>query len=744
MTIFKIHPAIGIARLGDSQTKFYLSPEQPGQLPIACDDEGRALMAGDKEQPVTAFKDGNQILRQAARFRVFGYQNENDAKGAEIKVGEIFNFEHESAATGRQIVTGIVFDIEWTVHLANKKASWYQFEETEGMHGYAEQHKLRNPHIVEPDARRQLIIDPGPQTVSYQPKDDRHKHFAKGKNPGYPQNFPPENIRPKPITTLGELNVNRQNDFIRLIVLGGHGNSGSSKEPVITQYANNDAWFDDVSDGPVTARVKYAYLPENIKDPTNKYLKRVITKDGGAAKTIKIDRKRINVNLGAEDVDIPAWVVVGYPRYAPELVDMITMDEAMFDVFVRHFALDAQIYGVPPFDKASNSPSTAAEWNLWPANAQWNPNYYPKFYQEIWPILKRPELFGWVFDFDHFTGADPHNVGTGGNLDQEALSKPPQQGQDPHKQQRQFIYSILRKPGQENQFLSDVISQYNPTYRPRAMPDLFGNNPLSNTAPEKFLRLTDTQLFVLKQWADGKFVNECQEWGADDPNCLDPFSQPPQTGIELDRGVLGNVLGGAFCPGGELGWIMLNPAIYSEPYRIKSTQYQAGALSLPKRIASQDGSPAADLTAGLEPGDLTKYMGLPWQSDFTQCAEQSIDVTYENWVDISLDTTGDPAQQKIVDNVPWWPAHRPLVVYWQAQQGTSPKQVYWGTGIPENNTGGLRMVTAWQDLGFIKKIEKGQFKGQYVMQERNNQALGPPEAPGSLRLGNAKRSEKNG
>ena len=50
---------------------------------------------------------------------------------------------------------------------------------------------------------------------------------------------------------------------------------------------------------------------------------------------------------------------------------------------------------------------------------------------------------------------------------------------------------------------------------PAAMPLLCGDNPLSNTVPAKFLRLTDTQLFLLKQWADGKFINEHDEHLAD-------------------------------------------------------------------------------------------------------------------------------------------------------------------------------------------------------------------------------------
>ncbi|MCA1778642.1 MAG: LodA/GoxA family CTQ-dependent oxidase [Xanthomonadaceae bacterium] len=80
MTTFKIHPAIGIARLGNSD-QFYLAPEQPGALPIECDEQGLETV-DDQGRPVhvSSFKedgDLSKVKRQAARFRVFAYEGEN-------------------------------------------------------------------------------------------------------------------------------------------------------------------------------------------------------------------------------------------------------------------------------------------------------------------------------------------------------------------------------------------------------------------------------------------------------------------------------------------------------------------------------------------------------------------------------------------------------------------------------------------------------------------------------------------
>ena len=218
---FKIHPAIGIARVGDSPDGFYLAPEQAGQLPFE-------LTADGKEQPIKTFKDAQQrVKKQAARFRVYGY-DDDFKQGQELQVGDTIEVVNPKSG---MLMTGEVLDIEWTVYLANKKASWYEFKQLDGEHGYDDNHPLRNADVTVPDARQQLIIDPGPQTVSYTNKKQRTAQFAKGQNPGYSQSFPPP-LTPLSIETLGELRAIKQDKNLRLLVLGGFGNSGSYKKRI--------------------------------------------------------------------------------------------------------------------------------------------------------------------------------------------------------------------------------------------------------------------------------------------------------------------------------------------------------------------------------------------------------------------------------------------------------------------------------------------------------------------------------
>ena len=708
-TSYRVHPGIGMARVGDSPTDFYISPETPAGLPIACDASGNTTVGKDgREKTTSSFKDSKcRIKRQAARFQIFVYDDENP-EGRPLKKGEMIY------GPGSQ---GKLVDIEWTVYLANKKSVWYQFQELQGEHGYAPDHPLRNADITDETERQNLIIDPGPQTVYAAGGEGKPTQatFAQGENPGYAQTFPPP-LSPNSVDTLGEI---KTDDELRLLVLGAFGNSGSYKtgfgEPRIEHFANNEGWFDDIADGPVQA--KLAYWDE------------------------------LDNQLRYVSVEQPAWVVVGQPNYVPELLNVITLDEVVYDTAVRHLAYDTNLYGIAPFDKKKVSPDDLPTWRK--QNNRYNPGYYPLFFKEIWPILVRPQSMEWVTS-RLGPGNEPHHTGARGNFNICQLSVPPYEGQPEEErrvnaQKRNYIFQSLRGPGHENEFLfqgdSFVTGPDNRLVNAPLMPLLSGDNPITNTLPSKFLRLTDTQLFLLEQWRDGKFVNECDECftdcesSPDNPDCKQvpygTYDQPPKTGPELDRGVLANALGGAFCPGGEVGWILRNPDIYVEGYRIQANREYIPGLQT-SYVSTTPGveyyerpqlSQQNAISDGLEPGDVTKYNSTPWQSDFNECSNQDIDVSYQEW----NQTYPDDPNAKATTNVLWWPAHRPDQV--QIQLATPPgakeqfRWVNWARGIPQGYVGDLKMVTAWKDLGFIFNIGDDA-SANFVEVERNDKALG--------------------
>ena len=714
MATYKIHPGIGIARLGNSDTEFYLAPEVPAGLPHACDAAGNPILSDDLSGPVLVknFKDQNgRIKRQAARFQVFVYDEESP-DGRPLKLGDAVE------GGGNR---GKLIDIQWRVYLANKKASWYEFNTRSGEHGYAANHPRRNASV---ENRDRLVIDPGPRTING--TNARRASFDRSGNGVYAATFPPQGLKPHDIDTLGEILTD---DTGRLLVLGGLGRSGSEKsgpgEPHISHYANNDGWYDDVSDGPVMARL--AMYSDQV----------------GAIRYI--------------DVEYPAWVVVAYPRFVPQMHDMITMDEVLYDLSLREFAYDTGLYGrLGSFDFPETVPMqdqvALSQWQA--SRLTWNKDFKPWFYRDIWPILFRPNEFLYVSDilaqsnfphdqeqrgtFDPFkigrtpgykpkrTDPKPADICRDASLG-EAFTATPQhrddQDNDPYRPMRQFLFDLLRRSGEDNEFkLEDKVGSR--VHNLPLMPLLCGDNPLTNEVVTKFLRLTDYQLFILKQWAEGRFINEMEQgWIPETYPVFFPYPQtPPKNGRELDRGVLSNALGGAFCPGGELNWIIRNPSIYREPYRIKADRSvsdfmqsaaQANANRQPTGVIEELSFSVDntlnhdnDFSTGLQPGDLTKYMALPWQADFNECTTNTINITYADWNTINPGSDNDQRlkrDEKMWDAL-WWPAHRPL----QSSELTGfqngqPVTAWtdWSRGIQQTYAGDLKMVEDWWKLGFI-------------------------------------------
>jgi L-Lysine epsilon oxidase N-terminal/L-lysine epsilon oxidase C-terminal domain len=720
-TTYKIHPGIGIARLGNSDSEFYLAPETPGALPQACDGRGNPSYAADGVTPVlvTNFRDAEgRIKRQAARFQIFVYDDQSP-DGRVLKIGD------RVSGGGNE---GTLVDIQWRVYVANKKACWYEFRTTQGEHGYDDGHRRRNAGAT--GDRSRFIIDPGPRTVNGTTK--RRASFDRSGEGAYATTFPPAGLQPFSIDTLGEMMTDQAG---RLLVLGGHGRSGSEKsgpgEPSIANYANNDGWYDDVSDGPVMARL--VMFAENVQ--RQRYI----------------------------DVEYPAWVIVGYPRFVPEVLDVVTLDDVLYDLSLCEFADDTAIYGqAGSFDDPQHvdfhDPAALRHWQ--DGRLAWNPAFRPWFYRDIWPILYRPDQFRFLCNILGQSNF-PHDQQQRGLFDPDKLGKTPKGvgaktglasshglprlasvemaeqpdlaarriegdedrpgGHDEYGPQRRYLFGLLRLAGEENEFkLEDRVSSR--LHNLPLMPLLCGDNPLTNVAPSKFLRLTDYQLFILKQWAEGKFINEIEEgWLKSPPyNAFDPYPKtPPRTGRELDRGVLSNALGGSFCPGGEVTWIIRNPSVYWAPYRLKADPSVGGFLETAAQANTGAGveqdytfnvqnplSQDNNFEQGLEPGDVTKYMALPWQADFNECTTNPTDVTYADWNLINPQSENDTRLENSRKTwmTLWWPAHRPLQ-FSEVQSVSGKNASYqwknWSRGIPQTHQGDLKMVSEWSSLPFI-------------------------------------------
>lgn len=579
----KIYPGIGIARVGNSPDEFFVGPE----------------VAWEEPPPSMKYKDARgRVKRQAARFRIYGY----DAQGAVV-----------------QELTAADCTINWTAHLKNKKASYYKFAGRFHQHQQADNLRNQTQDNADtrlPDERTEWIIDPGPRAIAgrHQPAVLLDGGKIKGTE-----------------VVLGELQTDGEG---RLLVLGGYGTSASliANNP-IKEYANSNDWYDDTSDGCITATVAFA------------------------------DGRR----LAAES----AWVIVAPPKYAPTHYNLVSLYDRIRSVS----------------DKAAVEAEPTA------------------FYQHIYPIFYRAANYAWVNDMAH----RGHAAGTHGNFvspqSLAILSSPADTVEVPvpatkdtaastrtvnARAVRQGVLQRMRKPvewEQQDNASPPVLkdeAKANAQANYNFMPQLSGDDGDVRTYPQPkeeksthiealtWLTLLPSQYRHLENWATGDFVLDAPEQYK--PLHAYPLAEQPAA---LDRGVLEYCVGGPFYPGIEMTFIADEEATFRAPFRI-----------VPKQA---DG-------VGFGPGDVTRYMALPWQADFFEC------------------------------NTHWWPAQRPDDVvteasFAEAQQnllhypatGTAgsvyaqalAERERWARGVADdpadNITGDNNMVKYWHELGFITK-----------------------------------------
>ena len=248
----KIHPSIGIARVGNSRQPdgFYIGPQVVDPAPL----------------PAQNYRDSTGALkREVAQFRIYGY----DGAGRVV----------------RELCMEADTEICWTVELANHKAAWYNFELALDIPeaATAPASTRRNASVKE---RSSLAIRPGPRSIDVPGAQGDAYQFTGGSCFGIP-------------VPLGEL---RTDDCGRLQVFGGQGKSASYDGKPPTTFANNDGWYDDTSDGPVSA-------------------------------SLRLYGRQIEV--------APAWVVVAPPNYGPQQKSVRTMYALMTDLAIQAGQLPA-------------------------------------------------------------------------------------------------------------------------------------------------------------------------------------------------------------------------------------------------------------------------------------------------------------------------------------------------------------------------------------------------------------------
>ncbi|WP_164557993.1 hypothetical protein HF313_05330 [Massilia atriviolacea] len=655
---YRIHPSIGIGRVGNSLDAYYLAPDSIGGLPIEANAAGDPVVENGAPKRVTQFKDAQgRIKRQAATFAI--YQSNPDGLG-----------EVELDLTGE-----LVESVVWSVHVANKKAAWWDFTPLLGdlMFGQYNSYETwqeppdawnvdgpvtgyRNPDVVGDAARKALIIDPGPRSVrgaGAAPVE----FTAETVPPEYTHaSFPPSDPgQGLPVKSLGEI---RTDSRANLLVLGGFGHAGGDES--ITGFGGGNTWHDDIADGPVTATITF-------KDQS------VVT--------------------------LSAWVVIGSPKFAPELVNVSTWDDVALDCALKYQGARPDVYDLA----------------RWPGSAGWNPEYQVNYWEDIKPFLNRMADYQWVATVPSMT----------------AFINPPFDPNDTSEraqEQRAQFLSYFRQPparrdatleqaagfidGQNQQLFSSGLQE---TSGIPLVPMNSGSNSVRNNVIDKFSVLTDTQYFLLKQWAAGHFSPTA-------PALRIPNVHP------LDQAGIGNCVGEPMCPGIEVTWSVRNPTVYSAPYQIRHRHdeayyYQHGLSWSEDETAPVDWS-APTVGAGCEPGDLTKRMAIPWQADFFDCSVQFIN--FDNPNEVKNPATMIPTPPTYYSY--WWPPQSP----WNVIGGGYTAEEQRLTGVPAGMqvmysrgvNSFTQMITAWKYLGFVANQNHDPASGRaypyFAEQERNH------------------------
>jgi L-Lysine epsilon oxidase N-terminal/L-lysine epsilon oxidase C-terminal domain/Iron-containing redox enzyme len=562
----QIFPGVGIARLGNSTDEFFVGPETPGET----------------ASPVGGFKDkAGRVKRQAARFRLYAYDKDN------VCLGEI--------TAGDQV------DITWTVHLANAKPSFNTFLGRFWQSQYPNFYKynqdetpLRNQQIMDPQQRLALlVIDPGARSIkpggepvefdtgtigplpySDIPVPPDGSDPLAGSRDGW-WNCPTKNRLPCPVKMSAKgtvpLGTLRVDDFGRLLVLGGYGHSDSliPDNPIgrlmdNNYYANNDYWYDDTSDGPVSAEVRIGGKPIEVKDG--------------------------------------AWVLVVPPKFAPFSQNITTLYDTAMETWEKkenngkllpqRVSFTRDIY--PILMRLDG-----LQWLNKTAYQHHGANTNNDFGNMSGPLFKllHTKLSGSDVEArqarDHIFGRlrPPGLVAA----TPDAHDTPESKAFANYK----FMPQMSGDGGEPTTPEDPLTSPANPTGTPNdKVYDCTTGKDWDVTVPTTalggcyvtWLTLSERQYGNMALWAKGEFDDD---WtGPPQPVPLEslPVDAQPEA---LNRAAFEPCVGAPFYPGIEITFIATDPTLWSGPCRID-------AKAIP-------------------PGGITRHMAVPWQSDFAEC-----------------------------------------------------------------------------------------------------------------------------
>lgn len=588
--LFRIYPSLGIARLGNGKaTKddAVFSPEVP--------------WANLFETDLNYLNAQGEIRKQAQRFYV--YQCDSTGKPlSKIDLSE--------------------YDVVWTAEVANKKPFWYDFNNCLDLSVQTDNRNLsptffdnkiapgidagyRNPNVLDQSKRqlnganyrKELVNSPGPVSVSADPT--QQKKTIDGSFP-----FAGEGTIRSKVAEAMNLDVapvrlgTLEYDNGSLIFYGADGHSASlNPSDLNTDFADNSNWYDDICDGRITATL------------TNKTTGEVIS---------------------IEDADNAAWIATAPPDYAPQIQPISNM-----------------------YDLVNGT----------------TPDEYPSDFSLIFPLMYRLYRMQWVNMGDFLSPSFRETIDQlteAGNFRYLYTND----GTPEAHAVRDQIFSLFRNPdyaannepiipGNEGTDLKNLTSGVEAL----KLPFYPGDGINYPGSPAQWFAIPPILYSELQRWRDGHFTTLEGDYA--DMDALGRFYQsqfaeaaqdPTKAPMLMTRAVLETLYGGGFHPGVELTWPFRHKQFYNTLYlRYPTVTDQAGLHGI-REIRIKTATQAEqsdifykdfgfqmnpqDITDSMSdehgkgwlwkntPGDLTKWMGIPWQSDAGSCQAVFTDSQY--------------------------------------------------------------------------------------------------------------------
>jgi hypothetical protein len=263
----------------------------------------------------------------------------------------------------------------------------------------------------------------------------------------------------------------------------------------------------------------------------------------------------------------------------------------------------------------------------------------------------------------------------------------------------------LADPAPDNRILRwQVFERFrNPAYTSMeygAIPAYYGDGvelPAAN--PRQWMAVLRIQYEWLRQWAEGDFDADWPDGGARFVARLEelPLAERPAA---LDRAALDECLGGPFHPGCEMTWPMRHASLYATPFRLRrrnGPEPDWGDVMTSAIALAADGP-----LSGSGPGDISRWMAVPWQTDTSSCLSR-----YKVEVDDYLPT--------------FWPARVPndvlapedyarvndATLSLEERQAAFATRVKWLRGLPDLPTSRLPRINGfiaeWGRAGVVTR-----------------------------------------